>query len=404
LLLTGAGNDQNNIPLNAISHPRPRLCVLFRPLLTLAAGAALFLTAAHVYAQAPQYNVTVLDGLGGTQTVAEGINASGQVVGWTSDTNTNQYAVAWNGSATPTVLGSLGSTNHNIAVGINASGQIAGQAPPINGPTENVVVWNVNTPGTATALNLQGIEGRPYSINDLGQVAGFLFNGPGLGAVWNLNTPGTETTLTPLNGDIGSFAFAINDSGKIAGVSSDNNGNENAVVWNVNAPGSPTALGFLGEPGVPLSQPDAINASGQVAGSSYIAGSDGYYHAVVWNGTTPTDLGTLGGTTSNANAINDSGEVVGSAMTSAGSYDPFLYTDGEMYDFNNLLAPGSGVTNIVFSENPGTINDSGQIAANGEYDGQQVALLLTPTPEPGSAGLLAAGGALLLGCRRRRIT
>jgi len=92
---------------------------------TLAGVLALTLPA-RVQAQAPQYTVTILSGLGGSDgSRAVGISASGQVAGgsYTSG-NAADDAVTWNGT-TPTVLTGLGGTV-SAAYGINATGQVAG--------------------------------------------------------------------------------------------------------------------------------------------------------------------------------------------------------------------------------------------------------------------------------------
>src|SRR5215212_7929421 len=64
----------------------------------------------------------------------------------------------------------------------------------------------------------------------------------------------------------------------------------------------------------------ALNASGQVAGSSYITGDAGQ-HAYLWKPTVSggasgaiTDLGTLGGTHSFGNGLNASGQVAGESF------------------------------------------------------------------------------------------
>ena len=81
----------------------------------------------------------------------------------------------------------------------------------------------------------------------------------------------------------------------------------------------------------------AINASGQVVGVAVHYGN-GDAHATLWNGTTATDLGTLGGSYSVGRGINASGQVVGYSYT-AGDVrsDPFLYISGQMIDILTSL-------------------------------------------------------------------
>jgi len=78
-----------------------------------------------------------------------------------------------------------------------------------------------------------------------------------------------------------------------------------------------TVLGSLG--GSSGSEAAAVNASGQVVGFSFTAGNAAD-DAVVWNGTTPTVLGSLGGN-SGASAINSSGQVAGYSTASGGAQD-----------------------------------------------------------------------------------
>jgi len=345
---------------------------------------------ARILAQPPQYVVTVLNNSGNGQTVPFGINDSGQVAG----TYGYSVAVVWNNGPMQTFLAPGGGGSggfYTYAYGINTSGLVVGFSPQPDalayyGEVNRAIVWNVNTPGTATVLGDFGGTGggtgsAANAINASGLVVGYAIgNAPNAqyAVLWNVNSPGTPTILGSLGGT-SSSANAINDSGLIAGYSYTNNiyganVTQEAVLWNVNAPGSPIVLGSLG--GTAGSVANAINASGLMAGSSNTSGPQTRSHAVVWNGATPSDLGTLNGDLSGALAINDAGDVVGYANPAPGSSQEtaFLYTGGTMYDLNTLLVPGSNIT-VSFAT---AINNRGQIAAygNGPYGG--VPLLLTP--------------------------
>jgi probable HAF family extracellular repeat protein len=135
---------------------------------------------------------------------------------------------------------------------------------------------------------------------------------------------------------------------------------------------------------------DAINTAGVVVGYSRSGNYDDVYHALEWSGTTPIDIGSLGGSRNIPDDINDAGEVVGSSELSGTTTEHgFLYASGTMYDLNNLLVPGSGVTIAGAT----AINDEGQIVASSNSG----PVLLTPfaIPEP-SCNLLYPLALLML--------
>jgi probable HAF family extracellular repeat protein len=70
----------------------------------------------------------------------------------------------------------------------------------------------------------------------------------------------------------------------------------------------------LGTLGGDSSDALAINRQQQIVGLSDIA--SGEVHAFLWQRGVMTDLGTLGGSFSHANAINDHGQIVGNSDTS----------------------------------------------------------------------------------------
>jgi probable HAF family extracellular repeat protein len=93
-----------------------------------------------------------------------------------------------------------------------------------------------------------------------------------------------------------------------------------------------TDLGTLGD--YTQSQASAINAQGDVAGSSF---TDGYAaDAFLYSGGSVTDLGSLGGPKTYANSLNSADQVVGSSTTPDGFPHPFLYSDGVMADLGTL--------------------------------------------------------------------
>src|SRR5471032_888517 len=93
----------------------------------------------------------------------------------------------------------------------------------------------------------------------------------------------------------------------------------------------------------------AINNAGQISGTSDT--SDGYSHAVVWSGTSVTDLGSAG-RSSQAYAINSLGQVAGVAQDSSGNFLAAKWTGGQATLLPTL---GVGIAQAQGINNAGTV-------------------------------------------------
>jgi probable HAF family extracellular repeat protein len=183
--------------------------------------------------------------LGGNQTVGEGINDTGQVVGSSGGPGVSTQAFIWDWINGMRGLGEFSSGSGSIALDINGSSQVVGFSGIGGNP--RAFLWD----------SVQGMQ-------DIGYLPG---------------------------GNGSSTAFAINDQGQVVGIS------DAAFLWE-----STTGMTDLGTlPGGHGTQAFGINNKGQVVGSTTV-GTQSEVHAVLWDSGIPIDLG-LG----IAQDINDAG-------------------------------------------------------------------------------------------------
>jgi probable HAF family extracellular repeat protein len=313
------------------------------------AWAMFFACAAHA---APFYLVSAI-GPAGFPSTAKAINDAGVVAGNYQLADGTYRAFVWqNGSAT--TLTQPADALQSFATGINNLGQISGYIDRVSGPA--AVVWA--NPAAHQELG----PGYALGINDSGLTAQPLFDG--------------------------SVTTAINNNGATAGIALDAYGRMLSFVSNPAGTVSPL-LTLGGENGYAM----AISAAGIAAGHAQTP--DGALRAVIWAGAAPAAIGGLDGINSYAYGINREGAVVGYADLAGGAGTAaYLFDGGAIHDLNTRLRNGAGWR----LEEAYAINNAGQIAGRGTFQGASQAFLLTPAdvaevPEPKT--LLLMGAALL---------
>jgi probable HAF family extracellular repeat protein len=313
----------------------------------------------------PQYSVLDLGTLYGGYSGANAINNSAEVVGYTDSGTGDNRAFLYSGGSMVDI-GTL-QGNNTAAYGINGSGQVVGHSANSDNTADHAFLYsegNMSDLGT-----LGGTSSSAYGINDSSQVVGISDTMGDAASHAFLYSGGTMTDLGTLPGGTQSFAYSINNSDDVVGWSNRSGGQSHAFLY---SNGSMTDLGTLGGS---ASVAYAINDSGQIAGYAHISG-DSALHAFLYSDGTMTDLGVLDESInySYGHALNNSGQVVGYSSTSQGNH-AFLYSGGTMYDLNDLCA-GSGA--LLFDA--AGINDLGQIAATGYPNpgGDAHAFLLRP--------------------------
>jgi probable HAF family extracellular repeat protein len=211
---------------------------------------------------------------------------------------------------------------------------------------------------------LGGSYSYAFAINDQGRIVGLSENADGYGRAFVYNG-GRMSDIGTLGG-LYSEAHDINAAGQIVGGAS--------------TPDTPLDRAFLYSRGVMhnlygLPEGDAstaygINYAGQVVGRSAISTDDPPehpYHAFLYSEGKIVDLGTLGGLFSSAYAINEAGVIVGDTNTEeelpSGHFvtHAFLYADGVMQDLGTF---GGAET---FSK-ANAINNRGQVVGWADDD------------------------------------
>jgi probable HAF family extracellular repeat protein len=307
---------------------------------------------------------------GDASSVAQAINARGDVVGWSNGPNGTR-AFVYTDAGGMVALPGLPDRPRAVARDINDVGDIVGSANAGGVDPGHAVLWrggSVEDLGTLAT----GSYSEAWGINNFGQVVGSSnIDGGSFGVHAFLYTAADGMVdLTPTR-DTG-HAKDINDAGQVTGYFTAFGG-YHAFRWQA---GSTEDMGVL--PGMAHSFGWAINASGRVAGSSSSAtgSTERFFRSLDGGGL--QDLGGVGEHNA-ALGVNATGEVVGAAGQSGSR--AVRYTDeAGLQDLNTLIDPSLGWVLLAATD----INDAGQIVgyAHNNHTGQTHAVRLQPTTTP----------------------
>jgi len=310
---------------------------------------------------------------GDSSSIAWAINANGDVVGW-SNGPAGTRAFVFTSATGMVELPALAGRPRSVARDINDAGVIVGSANAGGTDLGHAVMWDALGRTSVQDLGTLGTGSfsEAWGVNNAGQIVGWSYtNGGSLGVHGFLQTQEQGLVdLTP-DSDTG-YALDINDAGQVTGYKTAFGG-YHAFRWQT---GTFTDLGVL--PGFAHSFGWAINASGQVAGSSVSASgnSERLFRSTV--GDTLQNLGGVG-EHNTAMGINASGQVVGHSGQSAPR--ALLYTDaGGLRNLNALIDSSLGWVLLAAND----VNDAGQIVgyAFNNNTGETHAVRLRPvTPD-----------------------
>lgn len=115
-------------------------------------------------------SMTALGTLGGSSSSAEGMNDSGQVVGWSTTAGGADHAFLYSGGSMLD-LGTLGGAN-SIAMQINNSGKVVGSSDSTAFLYSGGTMTNLNSVTDLSGSNFASLESA-NAINDLGQIVGY---------------------------------------------------------------------------------------------------------------------------------------------------------------------------------------------------------------------------------------
>jgi probable HAF family extracellular repeat protein len=245
------------------------------------------------------------------------------------------------------------------AVGLTADDTVFGTTPiKVKGKTSEKYVTCKSGVQIDSVLPYKAQQINIRDVNDNLLITGHYYYDPNNGSVSHAYYASVGSSTIHDIGTIGnanSEGFAINNHGTVVGAAG-----SYAFKFDPATDTSPVSLGIPAGWQATLAW-DA-NDLGTSVGEAYSGGVDAQKAAYLWTASGQAiGLGSLPNfPNSTARAINNNGDVAGFAYSTRpddGTGRAFLYTDGAMYDLNDLAQPGNGrrIYEVY------AINDSGQM-------------------------------------------
>jgi probable HAF family extracellular repeat protein len=320
------------------------------------------------------YAIVDLGTLGGVSSEGSGINAFGDVVGWSLTPGGAPHAFMYrNGQLSD--LGTLIGGTSSYATAISDRGTVIGYGGinaygPMFSEVTQGFTWQDGVMRSLNALycpctfNVRYGTSRALAVNnDDVMVGDSIVPERSLTHAFVSRAGAMQDLGARPEGPSTSTAFGINDLGEIVGAV---DGRAFLMRGGV--------LQDLGiAPGFVRSEARAVNAKGQVAGVSFT--SAGTPAAFLWDlGTMRTLNGLSGDAATEARAININSDAVGrSGNADLSASRAVVWQNGVAVDLTSRLLEREWQLTVASA-----INNAGQIAGAGYHDGQLRAFLLTP--------------------------
>jgi probable extracellular repeat, HAF family len=301
---------------------------------------------------------------------AHDINASGVIVGRSSDASLAHHCVLWQGTTLIRDLGFIGSGNFCEAYGINDLGDIVGNANTVSGGQPRGFLWrNGSFTDLGSLIGPSAGASTAVDINNSGLIAG-TSNG-GIAVVWRNGV--IETLPALAGGTTYNFVTDVNNNGDVVGYGQSPSGVhlDTPILWR-----GGTAIDLGRWPGGTFSVAYGMNDNGQIVGEGNLV-DGGPVHALMWTvGTTPTQANTapvVNLAATSATTINRGGSISFVGSFTDPDAGPWTYT----FDWGNGTTSGTAAS-------PGSIAATRTYASTGRYK-----VTLTVTDSRGAKGTSA---------------